>query len=90
VLLLQAKHLLAVYIMPDMFDCCRYCPSTSAAISVNGTSGFSLYFLGRFYDNLSSKRRGVSSLGFPKPKLNLGLDDVVSLSIIACQLRPPA
>jgi len=25
----------------------------------------------------------VSSLGFPKPKLNLGLDDVVSLSISA-------
>ncbi|KAL0031002.1 hypothetical protein WJX79_008100 [Trebouxia sp. C0005] len=53
-----------------------YCPSTAAAISVNGTSGCSIYFLGRFYDNLSSKRRGVSSLGFPKPKLHLGLDDV--------------
>ena len=58
---------------------CRYCPSTSGATSVNGTEGCSLYFLGRLYDGLSSKRRGVSSLSLPKPKLHLKLNEAVSV-----------
>ncbi|KAL3145208.1 hypothetical protein ABBQ32_000957 [Trebouxia sp. C0010 RCD-2024] len=52
-----------------------YCPSTSGATSVNGTGGCSLYFLGRLYDGASSKRRGVSSLSLPKPKLHLKLNE---------------
>lgn len=60
---------------------CRYCPSTSGATSVNGTTGCSLYFLGRLYDGASSKRRGVSSLSLPKPKLHLTLNEPVSRSL---------
>lgn len=76
-----ACTLLAIFVGTSLLVWwCRYCPSTSAAVSVNGTSGCSLFFLGRFYDNLSSKRRGVSSIGFPKPKLHLTLNDVVSPS----------
>lgn len=60
---------------------CRYCPSMAGATSVNGTDGCSLYFLGRLYDGVSSRRRGVSSLGLPKPKLHLELNEPVSMTI---------
>lgn len=53
----------------------------SGATSVNGTDGCSLYFLGRLYDGVSSKRRGVSSLGLPKPKLHLELNEPVSIAV---------
>lgn len=59
---------------------CRYCPDKNAATSVNGTSGCSIYFLGRLYDGVSSKRRGVTSLSLPKPKLHLTLNQPVSLN----------
>lgn len=59
---------------------CRYCPDKNAATSVNGTSGCSIYFLGRLYDGVSSKRRGVTSLSLPKPKLHLTLNQPVSPS----------
>lgn len=60
---------------------CRYCPTMSGATSVNGTEGCSLYFLGRLYDGVSSRRRGVSSLGLPKPKLHLELNEPVSMTV---------
>ena len=58
---------------------CRYCPDKNAATSVNGTTGCSIYFLGRLYDGVTSKRRGVTSLSLPKPKLHLTLNQPVSL-----------
>ena len=48
---------------------------------MNGTDGCSLYFLGRLYDGVSSKRRGVSSLSLPKPKLHLKLNEPVSMPV---------
>lgn len=51
---------------------------------MNGTGGCSLYFLGRLYDGASSKRRGVSSLSLPKPKLHLKLNEPVSAPLLKC------
>ena len=68
---------------------CRYCPDEAAAVTVNGTTGCSLYFLGRLYDGVFSKRRGVSSAGFPKPKLHLKLDDTVRLNALIIETFLP-
>lgn len=42
-----------------------------------GANGSSVYFLGRFYDNVLVRRKGVTSLSWPKPKLKFELLDKV-------------
>lgn len=49
-------------------------PNGSESLTVAGADGGSLCFGGRFYDNVSTKRRGVTSLSFKKPKLSFKVD----------------
>lgn len=56
---------------------CRYTNETRQSATQDGANGSAIYFLGRFYDNLFVKRKGVTSLSWPKPKLTLTLRDAV-------------
>eukprot|EP00884_Botryococcus_braunii_P015668 jgi/Botrbrau1/2785/Bobra.0164s0062.1 len=40
----------------------------------DGANGSAVYFLDRFYDNLFVKRKGVTSLSWPKPKLKFSMN----------------
>ena len=57
---------------------CRFAPDTAAATSPTGANGSSIYFLGRYYDNLKVHRSGVTSLNWPKPKLKFKLNKKVA------------
>lgn len=46
----------------------RYSFDPALATSQEGGQG-SLYYEGRFYDNVLSRRRGVTALTWPKPKI---------------------
>lgn len=57
---------------------CRYASDTTASATKTGANGSSIYFLGRFYDNVFVRRKGVTSLSWPKPKLKFELPSSVS------------
>lgn len=47
---------------------CRFTSDAEAAISVDGFRG-SVFFRKKFYDNVFTRRRGVTALSWPKPKI---------------------
>ncbi|GAX75136.1 hypothetical protein CEUSTIGMA_g2580.t1 [Chlamydomonas eustigma] len=50
-----------------------FTPFPEQAKTEAGSGQGSLYFAGRFYDNVSAHRRGQTSLSYPKPKLSFHL-----------------
>lgn len=56
----------------------RYTNDITGSTVRTGANGSSVYFLGRFYDNVFVRRKGVTSLNWPKPKLKFELLDSVS------------
>ena len=64
---------------------CRFTDDITKSTSKTGQNGSAVYFLGRFYDNLFVRRKGVTSLSWPKPKLKFKLSDNVrdSLSLFS-------
>ncbi|GIL43793.1 hypothetical protein Vafri_1405 [Volvox africanus] len=46
-----------------------FSPDPAAAITREGADGQVLFFNGRLYDNVASRRRGVTALSWPKPKV---------------------
>ncbi len=51
----------------------RFSPKPEAATSREGGTGQVLFYAGRMYDGVEARRRGVTSLGWPKPKLKFEL-----------------
>ncbi len=56
---------------------CRFSPDPAAATTQDGAEGQVLYFNGKLYDNVFSRRRGVTALSWPKPKIKFELPDNV-------------
>ncbi|MEW5306997.1 MAG: hypothetical protein WDW36_009419 [Sanguina aurantia] len=52
-----------------------YTPSYNASATVKGAGNSSLFFNGGFYDGVRARRRGVTSLSWPKPKFKFVLED---------------
>ena len=52
---------------------CRHSADPTGSMTKVGANGSSVYFLGRFYDNVFVRRKGVTSLSWPKPKLKFEL-----------------
>jgi len=52
-----------------------FCENPGAATSTEYVQGCSLLINGNFYDNLSVRRRGVTSLSWPKPKFKINAGD---------------
>lgn len=46
-------------------------------MTTTGANDSSVYFLGRFYDSVFVRRKGVTSLTWPKPKLKFKLQKSV-------------
>ena len=51
--------------------CCRYCQDSKAPYAKTPVPGCSLWFNGTFYDNVALRRRGATSLSWPKPKIKV-------------------
>ena len=51
----------------------RYTADPTGSMAKSGANGSSIYFLDRFYDNVFVRRKGVTSLSWPKPKLKFEL-----------------
>ena len=51
----------------------RFTPSPEEALTEKGARLGSLFYRGRFYDGVGTRRRGVTSLSHPKPKLKFTL-----------------
>ena len=58
----------------------RFTPFPDAALTEGGASLGSLFYAGRLYDNVSTNRRGMTSLNHPKPKLAFKLGAEVGRS----------
>lgn len=56
---------------------CRHTADPTGSMTKVGANGSSVYFLGRFYDNVFVRRKGVTSLSWPKPKLKFELPEKV-------------
>ena len=56
----------------------RFTDDVTTSTSKSGANGSSIYYLGRFYDNVHVRRKGVTSLSWPKPKLKFKLAAPVS------------
>lgn len=52
-----------------------FCENPDATMSTEYVQGCSLLINGNFYDNLSVRRRGVTSLSWPKPKFKVNAGD---------------
>lgn len=54
---------------------CRFTPNLDAATTQTGAPGQALFFKGQLYDGVSVRRRGVTAMLWPKPKLKFSLPD---------------
>lgn len=54
---------------------CRFTPNLDAATTQVGAPGQALFFKGQLYDGVSVRRRGVTAMLWPKPKLKFSLPD---------------
>jgi hypothetical protein len=57
---------------------CRFTNAPEQAITTGGARG-SLFYQGRYYDNILSRRRGVTALSWKKPKIKFELADKVCM-----------
>ena len=46
----------------------RFSNNPTGSATTEGAAGSSLYYFGRFYDNVYVQRKGVTALTYPKPK----------------------
>ena len=57
----------------------RWTESPAEAVSLRGLDGgSSVWFKGRFYPNVSTRKRGRTSMSWPKPKLKFDFPSAVS------------
>lgn len=62
----------------------RFTDDPAGSGTTNGAPGSAVYYLGRFYDNIFVKRKGVTSLSWPKPKLKFKLPKAVCPTCPTC------
>ncbi|KXZ50273.1 hypothetical protein GPECTOR_17g912 [Gonium pectorale] len=52
-----------------------FSPDPEAATTADGAPGQAVFYNGRLYDGVFARRRGVTALSWPKPKLKFNLDE---------------